>query len=91
MEDIFYGFILGMDSFALGLIKAAEIIEDGRIEEFIEKKYSSFKTGIGAKIVAGETSLEELAAYAEEMGTPELPGSGSQEYLESVVNSILFG
>ena len=90
MEDIFYGFILGMDTFALGLIKAAEIIEDGRIEEFIAERYSSFNTGIGAKIIAGETSLEELAAYAEEMGAPALPGSGSQEYLESIVNSIMF-
>ena len=33
---------------------------------------------------------EELAAYAEEMGAPALPGSGRQEYLEAVVNSILF-
>ena len=35
--------------------------------------------------------LEELAAYAEQMGAPALPGSGKQEYLESVVNSVLFG
>ncbi len=28
--------------------------------------------------------------YAEEMGAPELPGSGRQEYLESVMNNILF-
>lgn len=46
--------------------------------------------GIGAKIRAGDTSLEELAAYAEQLGAPELPGSGRQEYLESVVNSVLF-
>ena len=31
-EDMFHAFILGMDTFALGLIKAAEIIEDGRID-----------------------------------------------------------
>lgn len=36
-EDMFYGYILGMDTFALGLIKAAEIIENGTIDEFIEK------------------------------------------------------
>lgn len=28
--------ILGIDSFELGLIKAAEIIEDGRIEGFVD-------------------------------------------------------
>ena len=40
-EDMFYGYILGMDTFALGLIKAAEIIENGTIDEFIEKKYKN--------------------------------------------------
>ncbi len=43
------------------------------------------------KILANETSLEELSAYAEKLGAPELPGSGKQESLESIVNSILFG
>ncbi|MBQ9165564.1 MAG: xylose isomerase, partial [Oscillospiraceae bacterium] len=90
-EDMFHAFILGMDTFALGLIKAAKLIEDGRLDQFVEDRYSSYKSGIGAKIVAGETSLEELAAYAEEMGAPELPGSGRQEYLESIVNNVLFG
>jgi len=79
-----------MDAFALGLIKAAKIIEDGRIDGFIAERYASFGSGIGAKIRSGETTLEELAAYAEEMGAPNLPGSGKQEYLEAVVNNILF-
>ena len=89
-EDMFLGFILGMDTFALGLIKAAMIIEDGRIDNFIKERYASFESGIGAKIRSGETNLVELAEYAEKMGAPELPGSGKQEYLESIVNSILF-
>ena len=79
-----------VDSFALGLLKAAKIIEDGRIDNFIADRYASYNSGIGAKIRSGETTLEELAAYAEAMGAPALPGSGRQEYLESIVNSILF-
>lgn len=58
-EDMFHGFILGMDSFAYGLLKAAQIIEDGRIEGYINKKYESFETELGKKIRNGETSLEE--------------------------------
>ena len=88
---MFHAYILGMDAFALGLIKAAKIIEDGRVDGFIAERYASYNSGIGAKIRAGETTLEELAAYAENMGAPALPGSGRQEYLESVVNSVLFG
>lgn len=90
-EDMFLGFILGMDSFALGLIKAAELMEDGRIEEFLTQRYQSYQSGIGAKIRSGETNLKELSDYAEQLGAPELPGSGKQEYLESVMNQVLFG
>lgn len=90
-EDMFLGFILGMDAFALGLIKAAALIEDGRIDGFIKERYAGWSTGIGADIRAGKTTLAELAAYADKLGAPELPGSGKQEYLESVVNSVLFG
>jgi xylose isomerase len=88
---MFYGFILGMDTFALGLIKAAQIIEDGRIDDFIKERYSSFNSGIGAKIINDETNLAELAEYAEKLGAPELPGSGRQEFLEGIINNILFG
>ncbi len=89
-EDMFHAFILGMDTFALGLIKAAEIIEDGRIDSFIKERYSSYDEGIGKKIREGSTNLEELAKYACDMKAPALPGSGRQEYLEGIVNNILF-
>ncbi len=89
-EDMFHAYILGMDTFALGLIKAAKIIEDGRIDTLITERYSSYNRGIGARIRSGEASLEELAAYAENMGAPELPGSGRQEYLEGIINNIIF-
>ncbi len=91
VEDMFYGYILGMDTFALGLINAAKIIEDGRVDKFIADRYSSYNSGIGAKIVADETSLEELTEYAISLGQPALPGSGRQENLESIVNAVLFG
>ena len=89
-EDMFHAYILGMDTFALGLIKASELIEDGRIDRFVKERYSSFDSGIGAKIRSGETTLEELAEHAASMGAPDLPGSGRQEYLEGILNEILF-
>lgn len=89
-EDMFYGFILGMDSFALGLIKAAALIEDGRVDEFIKERYSSFDSELGRNIRSGRATLAELAQYADRLGKPELPGSGRQEYLEAVVNAVLF-
>ena len=90
MEDMFYGFILGMDTFALGLIKAAELIEDGRVDAFVENRYASFKSELGVKIREGKTSLEELSAYAEQLGKTNEPESGRQEYLNSIINAIMF-
>ena len=89
---MFYAYILGMDTFALGLLKAAAIIEDGRLDKFVENKYASFhNTEIGKKILNDKTDLKELSDYACKMGAPELPGSGRQEMLEAIVNDILFG
>ncbi|MBE7068351.1 MAG: xylose isomerase [Clostridiales bacterium] len=91
VEDMFQGYILGMDTFALGLIKAAELIEDGRLDKFIKDRYASYyDSEVGKKIISDSTNLEELFAYAEKLGAPELPGSGKQEYLQSVINSVFF-
>ena len=90
-EDMFEAFILGMDAFALGLINAAKIIEDGRIDEFVKNKYASFNDGIGKRITDGEATLEELAAYAEKLGSTAVPCPGKQERLQGIMNSILFG
>ena len=89
-EDMFSAFILGMDSFALGLIKAAQLIEDGRIDGFVAERYKSFNSALGKRIRAGEATLQELSELAVGNGAAAQPGSGRQEWLESVVNSILF-
>lgn len=91
-EDMFKAFILGMDTFALGLINAAKLIEDGRLEQFVQNRYSSyFSTPVGKSILSGESTLESLAAYADGLGAPALPESGRQEELQSIVNAVLFG
>ena len=90
-EDMFHGYILGMDTFALGLIKAAKLIEDDTVDKFIEDRYASFKSELGQKIENGTATLKELADIAADKKECPLPGSGRQEYLESVVNAVLFG
>ncbi|MBR7137753.1 MAG: xylose isomerase [Clostridia bacterium] len=88
-DDMFYAFILGMDSFALGLLNAARIIEDGRIDGFVAERYADYETELGRKIRSGKATLTELAARAEEMGKPAMPGSGKQEYLHSIINQLM--
>lgn len=89
-EDIFLAYIAGMDAFALGLRIADKMIRDGRIDKFVDDRYASYKTGIGKKIVDGTATMAELEAYALEMGDVTTNISGKQEYLENVMNAIMF-
>ncbi|MBB5032456.1 xylose isomerase [Prosthecobacter vanneervenii] len=86
--DLFHAHIGGMDAFARGLKVAHAMIEDGRIDAFIKQRYSTFDSGIGAKIEKGEVGFAELEAYALANGEPLL-GSGRQEMLENLVNDYL--
>ncbi|MBR1813049.1 MAG: xylose isomerase [Lachnospiraceae bacterium] len=88
-EDILLSYIAGMDAFALGLLKADALIADGRLDAFVEERYASYKKGIGKSIVEGKETLESLAAYAANLTNIQVP-SGRQEYLETLVNDILF-
>lgn len=90
-EDIFYSYIAGMDAFALGFRAALKLIEDGRIDKFIEDRYASWKTGIGKDIVDGKATMEDLEKYALSKGeVTDSLSSGRQEMLESIVNNVLF-
>ncbi len=90
-EDIFHAYIAGMDAFALGLRIAQRLLEDGRLDEFVAQRYASWNSGIGADIMAGRASMEQLEQYALELGEVSTNQSGRQEYLENIVNQIMFG
>lgn len=87
-SDLFYAYIAGMDTFARGLKVAAKLIEDRVFEDFKEKRYSSYKHGIGKEIVEGTVGFKELEVYALNNGiTPNV--SGRQELLESILNQYI--
>lgn len=89
LEDIFHGYISGMDAFALGLRIADKIMKDGRIDRFVRDRYKSWETGIGADIINEKVGIVELEKYALEMGDVSITSS-KQEYLENIINSIMF-
>jgi xylose isomerase len=86
--DLFHAHIGGMDAFARGLLIAHKIIEDKVFSKFIAERYSSFNSGIGAKIAAGKVGLRDLEQHIIKQGKPELE-SGRQEMLENILNSYL--
>jgi xylose isomerase len=89
-EDIFMSYIAGMDTFALGLRIAQKLIEDGRLDAFVEERYASWTKGIGKDIIDGKLDMKALSDYAVKMGDVSVD-SGRQEYLEAIVNSVIAG
>jgi xylose isomerase len=84
--DLFHAHIGGMDAFARGLLIAQKIIDDGVFADFIKERYSSFDSGIGAKIMSGQVGLEDLEKWVVKEGQP-VTQSARQEMLENILNS----
>ncbi len=87
-EDLFHAHIGGMDSFARGLKIAHKIREAGVLADFVSERYKSFKSGIGRKVMRGETNFRELERYIHKHGEPPKI-SGREEMLENLINSYL--
>jgi len=88
-DDLFIAYIVGMDTFAKGLLAADRLLTDGTLDTFVAERYASYRSGIGLKIAQGETDFEELAAYALTHDRITL-SSGRQELLEDVVNRSIY-
>jgi len=78
-----------MDAFARGLKIAAAIRADGRLKDFVDERYSSWDSGIGAKIEAGSSSFKDLEKYILKKGKIAKNASGRQEYLENLINEYI--
>jgi xylose isomerase len=87
-HDLLHAHIGGMDAFAKGLLIAHEIIKDKALSKFVDERYRSFKSGIGAKIMSGKTDFVKLEKWISKEGKPELD-SAHQEMLENILNSYI--
>lgn len=86
--DLFHAHIAGMDAYAKGLKVAAKLIEDRVLEDAVERRYASFREGIGLDIVSGKATLKSLEAYILDRG--EIANvSGRQERLKALLNQYL--
>ncbi len=85
IDDMFLAHIGGMDTFARGLVNASKMVEDGVLGGWINNRYSSYDSGIGAKIEAGTTNFKELEKWVLEAGEPKQL-SGQQEKYEMLLN-----
>ena len=88
-DDLFISYIVGMDTFAKGLLVADKLLSDGVLEDFVAKRYESYNSGVGKDIVEGKADFESLAAYALEHDHV-VNTSGRQEMLEDIVNRYIY-
>ncbi len=87
--DLFYGHISGMDTLAHSLLIADKIIQDGEMDNYLEARYSGYREGIGAEILKGKVTLDELENWAASQGEPEKI-SARQELRESLFNRYIY-
>lgn len=87
--DLFYAHVGSMDAYAKGLKIAAAMRADNALENYINDRYSSWDSGIGAKIEAGEVNFADLETYMLKKGDADENQSGRQELIESVVNRYI--
>ncbi|TNJ68036.1 xylose isomerase [Paenibacillus hemerocallicola] len=87
-EDLFFAHIAGMDAYAKGLKVAAKLIRDRVFEQAVDRRYASFKEGIGLDIVSGKATLAGLERHALQ-NAPIRNASGRQEQLKAILNQYL--
>ncbi|MDF0488461.1 xylose isomerase [Sphingomonas sp. H39-1-10] len=85
--DLFYGHIGGIDTVARGLLGAAKLIEDGRVDAIKAERYAGWNGELGTQI--GGLDLAGIADLAVEKAFDPKPRSGQQERLENLVNRFV--
>lgn len=86
--DLFHAHIGGMDAFARGLLIAQKIIDDGAFSKFIDERYGSFTSGMGARIMSGQVSMQEVDEWVMSQPYPVVQ-SARQEMLENLFNTYI--
>lgn len=88
-EDIFYGFIAGLDTLAQGLLVAEKMLEQDHWAKFQQERYAGWHQAEGQQILQGDMDLSRCAELAEQRDIDPEPQSGRQELLEHYLNAIV--
>ncbi|HEX3854488.1 MAG TPA: xylose isomerase [Polyangiaceae bacterium] len=88
--DLFHGHIGAIDCLALALERAATMIESDTLAELKAQRYAGWDEKFGKQILDGGFSLQGLAEEAVQRDLRPTHISGRQEYLENVVNRVIF-
>jgi len=84
--DLFHGHVGAIDVVARGLLRAAAIIEDGRLDAHKADRYAGFDGPLGGPLLGEGATLASIADLVIDRNLAPRPRSGRQEMLENLVN-----
>ncbi|MES1156845.1 MAG: xylose isomerase [Alphaproteobacteria bacterium] len=87
--DMFYGHIGGVDQLARALLGAEALIQDGRVDQFVEERYAGWSGARGKAFFDKSTTLASFADQAIKDDVSPKQKSGRQEYLENIVGKYV--
>ncbi|MBM4268705.1 MAG: xylose isomerase [Deltaproteobacteria bacterium] len=87
-EDLLHAHVGGVDTLARGLLQAARLIEEGRIDALRRERYAGWSSGLGRDVLDGKRNLDELSSFVLERNLEPRPRSGRQEMLENLLNRL---
>jgi xylose isomerase len=85
-SDLLHGHVGAIDVVARGLLRAAAIIEDGRLDAFKAERYAGWDGALGRELTGEGASLAAAADLVLARNLAPRPRSGRQERLENLVN-----
>ena len=85
-DDLLHAHVGSMDACARGLLIAAQMMKDGRMQKAVANRYAKWEEPQNQAMLAGKESLDKIAARVLKSGLDPQPKSGRQEYLEGVLN-----
>jgi xylose isomerase len=88
-DDLVAAHAGAMDLCARALLVAERMIADGALADQLSQRYYGWEGKLGKNILAGKSSLDDLAALVDGNALEPQPRSGQQEVLEALVNSYL--
>jgi xylose isomerase len=88
--DLFHGHIGGIDTLAKALLVAARLHQEDTLSAARSERYQDWDGQLGRSILAGDTSLADLADEVGGGSIDPQPRSGRQELLENQVNQAIW-
>ena len=85
-SDLFHAHVGALDTLAMALLAAADLVERGDLAADVEERYAGWGGEMGRQILNGGLSLADLEARVAAGDISPVRRSGGQERLENMVN-----